>query len=98
MKKINVVYEFIALASINSPSRREGRVAAYLIGRLRELGIDATVDDSAARSGSDTGNVIARLPGSAAGPTILLCAHMDTVGPTEGMVPEVRDGVIYGNG
>ncbi len=96
--KINVLDEFIALASINSPSRREGPVAAYLVERLRELGVDATVDDSAARSGSDTGNVIARLPGSAAGPTILLCAHMDTVGPTEGMVPEVRDGVIYSNG
>lgn len=96
--KINVVDEFIALASLNSPSRREGRVAEYLVERLRELGVDATVDDSAARSGSDTGNIIARLPGSAAGPTILLCAHMDTVGPTEGMVPVVRDGVVYSNG
>jgi len=96
--KINVLDEFIALASLNSPSRKEGRVAEYLVERLRELGIDAAVDDSAARSGSDTGNIIARLPGSAAGPTILLCAHMDTVGPTEGMVPAVRDGVVYSNG
>jgi tripeptide aminopeptidase len=96
--KINVVDEFIALASLNSPSRSEGRVAEYLVKRLRELGVDTTVDESAARSGSDTGNVIARLPGNAAGPTILLCAHMDTVGPTEGMVPAVRDGVVYSNG
>lgn len=95
---IDVVDEFIALASLNSPSRREGRVAEYLLARLRELGVDATVDDSAVRSGSDTGNIIARLPGNAAGPTILLCAHMDTVGPTEGMVPVVRDGVVYSNG
>lgn len=96
--KINVVDEFIALASLNSPSRKEGRVAGYLVGRLHEMGIDATVDDSAARSGSDTGNIIARLPGNAAGPTILLCAHMDTVGPTEGMVPALRDGIVYSNG
>jgi tripeptide aminopeptidase len=95
--KINVVDEFIALAALNSPSRREGLVAEYLVGRLRELGVDAAVDDSASRSGSDTGNVIARLPGNAAGPTVLLCAHMDTVGPTEGMVPVVRDGVVYSN-
>ena len=58
----------------------------------------ATVDDSAALTGSDTGNIIVRVPGNAAGPTILLCAHMDTVGPTEGMTPVLRDGVIYSNG
>ena len=96
--KIDVVQEFIALASLNSPSRHEAPVAAYLVERLGALGGAATVDDSAVRSGSDTGNVIARLPGTAAGPTVLLCAHMDTVGPTEGMVPVIRDGVIYSNG
>ena len=96
--KIDVVQEFIALASLNSPSRHEAPVAAYLVERLGALGIPATVDDSAVRSGSDTGNVIVRLPGTAAGPTVLLCAHMDTVGPTEGMVPVIRDGVIYSNG
>ncbi len=96
--KVDVVEEFIRLASINSPSRREGPVAAYLIKRLREIGLDPSVDDSAALTGSDTGNVIARIPGNADGPTILLCAHMDTVGPTEGMVPVLRDDVIYSNG
>ena len=96
--KINVLDEFIALVSMNSPSCKEGRVAEYLLEKFRKLGIDATVDDSAARSGGDTGNIIARIPGNAAGPIILLCAHMDTVGPTEGMVPVVRDGVVYSNG
>lgn len=96
--KIDVADEFIALASLNSPSRREGPVAEYLVDRLRGLGVETVVDDSASRSGSDTGNVIARLPGNAAGPAVLLCAHMDTVGPTEGMVPVVRDGVVYSNG
>lgn len=96
--KIDVVEEFIALASLNSPSRSESPVAARLLGRFRELGVEALVDDSAPKSGSDTGNIIARVPGNAPGPTILLCAHMDTVGPTEGMVPVCRDGVIYSNG
>lgn len=96
--QVDVVEEFIRLASINSPSRREGRLAAYLAGRIREMGIDPVVDDSASLTGSDTGNIIARIPGIAAGPTILLCAHMDTVGPTEGMVPVMRDDVIYSNG
>jgi tripeptide aminopeptidase len=96
--KIDVVNEFMTLASLNSPSRQEGRVAGYLVKRLREMGIEATVDDSAPRTGSDTGNIIVRVPGNTPGPTVLLCAHMDTVGPTEGMVPVVRDGVVYSNG
>ena len=60
--------------------------------------LDPVVDASAPLTGSDTGNIVVRIPGNAAGPTILLCAHMDTVGPTEGMVPVLRDGVIYSNG
>ena len=96
--KINAVEEFMALASLNSPSRREAPVAAYLVNRLREMGLSPEVDDSAARSGSDTGNVIVRVPGNTAGATVLLCAHMDTVGPTEGMVPVLRDGIITSNG
>ena len=96
--KIDVVDEFIALASLNSLSRREGLVAGYLIKRLRELGLDFEVDDSAPRTGSDTGNILVRIPGNRPGTVVLLCAHMDTVGPTEGMVPVLRDGVIYSNG
>jgi len=96
--KINVVEEFLALASLNSPSRREAPVAAYLVNRLREMGLTPEMDDSAPRSGGDTGNIIVRVPGSAAGAVVLLCAHMDTVGSTEGMVPVLRDGFIYSNG
>jgi len=79
--KIDVVNEFMTLASLDSLSRREGSVAEYLIKRLRELHLAATVDDSALRTGSDTGNVMVRVPGNSPGPTVLLCAHMDTVGP-----------------
>lgn len=96
--KLDVVKEFMALAAINSPSRKEGRVAAYLIEKLRAMGVEPEVDDSAPRSGSDTGNIIARVPGNAPGTTVLLCSHMDTVGPTEGMVPVLKDGVIRSNG
>lgn len=96
--KINVVEEFMALASLNSPPRREAPVAAYLVARLRELGMEPVVDDSAPLTGSDTGNIVVRVPGNTAGPVILLGAHMDTVGPTAGMTPVLRDGVIYSNG
>ena len=96
--KLNVVDEFMALAALNSPSRREAVVAGYLLKKLDQLGLMATVDDSAPLSGGDTGNIVVRIAGNAPGPTIMLCAHMDTVDPTEGMVPALRDGVITSNG
>jgi tripeptide aminopeptidase len=96
--QVDVVEEFIKLASINSPSRREGRLAAYLVSRIREMGLDPVVDSSAPLTGSDTGNIFISIPGNAEGPAILLCAHMDTVGPTEGMVPVLRNEIIYSNG
>jgi tripeptide aminopeptidase len=96
--QIDVVKEFITLASINSPSRRESPVAAYLLARFKAMGLEPIMDGSASSSGGDTGNILVRVPGSAAGPTVLLCAHMDTVGPTEGMTPVLRDGILYSNG
>lgn len=95
----NVLDLFIKLASVNSYVAQEGKLAQNLISRLRDLGATVTVDNSAAKTGSDTGNIIATLPGNVAGaPKILLCSHMDTIGPTEGMVPELRDGIVYSNG
>lgn len=96
--KIDVVKEFMTLASLNSHSRREGPVADYLVGRFRDLGLDPVVDGSAPETGSDTGNIIVRVPGNAPGPTVMLCAHMDTIGSTEGLVPVLRDGVVYSSG
>jgi len=96
--KLNVVHEFMAIAALNSPSRCEAAVAEYLIRSLGKFGLTATIDDSAPLSGSDTGNIVVRVPGNAPGPTIMLCAHMDTVSPTEGMVPVLRDGIIISNG
>ena len=96
--KIDVVQEFLTLAALNSPSRQEAVVADHIGKRLQEMGLVPKVDDTAARSGSDTGNLVVHLPGNVPGPKILLGAHMDTISPTEGLVPIVRDGMIYSNG
>jgi len=90
---------FMKIASMDSYIGREGRLAEYLIEKLRGLGAEVARDDSAAQTGSDTGNIIARFRGTDdAAPVILLCSHMDTIGPTEGMTPVVREGCIYSNG
>ena len=98
-ESIPVFELFMHIASMDSYIGREGRLADYLVEKLHGLGAEVWRDDSASRTGSDTGNIIARFRGTlTSAPTILLCSHMDTIGPTEGMVPEVREGCIYSNG
>lgn len=89
---------FRALAQTCSPSRREGVLAADLRSRLDGLGAETWVDGSAAATGSDTGNLIARLGGGASAPPLLLCAHMDTVGPAENIRVRFADGVFTSDG
>ena len=90
---------FMEIAAMDSFVGREGRLAALLESRLKGLGASVFIDDSAGHTGSDTGNVVAAVKGNKPdGAKILLCSHMDTIGPTEGMFPEVRNGCIYSNG
>jgi tripeptide aminopeptidase len=84
----------IELIRIDSLSRRERDVALRLTREMEELGAEVSIDDAGRKVGGNTGNVIARFPGTkpAARP-FLLSAHMDTVAPGEGVVP-VLDGTI----
>jgi len=95
---IDVRDEFLTLVKINSPSRKEGALAGYLKKRLLELGAEVYEDHSSQATGSDTGNIIATFPGDESKPVILLAAHMDTIGDTEGIEPLIQDGVIYSGG
>ena len=75
--------DFVRLCEIPSPSRRERAAADYVIA---ELGLEVTEDSSASETGADAGNLLARVPGPEGAPTVLFCAHLDTVpltGPVE---------------
>jgi tripeptide aminopeptidase len=51
-------------------------------------------DDSGRETGSNAGNLLARIPGPEGAPTLLLCAHMDTV-PLAGPVEVIEhDGLL----
>ncbi len=89
---------FRALAETSSPSRHEGRLAGDLRARLDALGAETQIDGSAAATGSDTGNLIARVDGGVAAPALVLCAHMDTVGPAETIRVRFADGVFTSDG
>lgn len=97
--KINrerLAQKFTQLCEIDSPSHHEGAVASYLIEELETLGVDfIKIDDSAAQTGSDTGNVIARFAGtnSQENPIFFAC-HMDTVEPASN-IKVVRKGDIF---
>lgn len=94
-----VVSEFLDLVGIDSLSRREGRIAKRLAATLEGMGVTVEVDDAGRRVGGETGNLLAKFPGTAAGaPPILLCAHMDTVVPGENVRPIVSGDVIRTDG
>lgn len=93
-----VLDTFIDLVRISSPMGRERGVAEYAEAALRSAGCDVRLDQTQALTGADTGNLIARLPGTAPGIAIAFSAHMDCVQPCEGVVPVVDAGVVRSAG
>ena len=91
--------EFIELASISSPSKREGTIARRLEAILKQMGASVEVDAAGERIGGNTGNLLARFPGNAPGaPPFLLSGHMDTVGPAEAIHPVIEGDVVRTDG
>lgn len=93
-----VLQTFLDLARISSPTGRERGVAEYVAAALREAGCEIRFDDTQEVTGSDTGNLIAELPGTVGGILVAFSAHMDCVDPCEGVEPVVEDGVIRSAG
>lgn len=88
---------FLDLVRISTPSGSERACAEYCASALEAAGCSVRYDESATVTGSDTGNLIAELPGEA--PALLaLSAHLDMVDPCEGIEPVVRDGIISSAG
>jgi tripeptide aminopeptidase len=61
---------------------------------LRDCGLQPDEDDAGRRVGSTMGNLYARVEPTAAGEPLFLCAHLDTVPPTDAVEPVVEDGVV----
>ncbi|HEU0023725.1 MAG TPA: M20/M25/M40 family metallo-hydrolase [Thermoleophilaceae bacterium] len=86
-----LVTDFVRLCEIESPSRRERAVADAVTAELEALGLAVEEDSTGADTGSDAGNLLARIAGPEGARTILLCAHLDTV-PLAAPVRVVQEG------
>ena len=94
--------QLVAIDSVNPVlipgAAGEQEVAGFVRDWLEENGVQAELVETAQEGRP---NVIATVPGTGDGRTLLLNAHTDTVG-TEGMedpfTPEIRDGRMYGRG
>lgn len=93
-----LIKDFFQLVQIDSITRSEGNVSKVIQEMLKELGAEIYVDDAAEKVGSDTGNLIARIKGGLDKPTVLFSCHMDTVVPGEGIIPIIKNGIIYSEG
>ncbi len=89
---------FSNLVRIDSPSRREGAVAAFIRQKLEKLGFEIKEDSAGKILEGETGNLIASLRGSVPAKPIGFSAHMDTVQPGTGIEPVVENGVIKSAG
>jgi tripeptide aminopeptidase len=78
---------FAELCAIPSPFGYERAMADRVASELRALGLEVDEDETAAESGGECGNLLARIPGRSER-SILLCAHLDTV-PHDGVVEPV---------
>ena len=96
-----LVASLVAIESVNPElvpgGAGEAEIAEFVAGWLRDAGLEVELDEAAPGRPS----VIAVAPGTGAGRSVMLNAHLDTVG-VEGMArpfePVVRDGRLHGRG
>ena len=87
------------LIRIDSLSRKEREVALKLKHDMEDLDAECFFDDAGNKVNGNTGNLIVKIKGNT--PNIepfFLSAHMDTVGPGEGIKPRIDNGFIRSDG
>ena len=95
VNKERLARTFTRLCETDSPSRREGRMAALLTQILCELGAAPPFeDDSAGQTGSECGNLFFRFNGELDRAPLFFNCHLDTVEPGTG-IKVVRNNDIF---
>ena len=90
---------FRQLVQMDSPSREEGAVADWIKRTLKkEVGADVIEDQSRNQTGSESGNIIVRIPGTEKVTPLFFNAHLDTVEPGRGIKVIFKDGIFQSDG
>ena len=71
----SLVDQFLEMVRISSVSRQEGQFAAYARQVLEGMGFTVEFDTAGEKAGSDTGNLIATLPGNKAAEALTTASH-----------------------
>ncbi|MGL5042514.1 MAG: M20/M25/M40 family metallo-hydrolase [Culicoidibacterales bacterium] len=87
---------FIELVKIDSVSKNERAIADFLLDYFGKKGYEAIEDFKSKSSieGATAGNIIVKIPGNGLkkdDQPIMLCAHMDTVEPGNGVKPRFSE-------
>lgn len=86
---------FTQLCEIDSPSFEEKSIADFMTELFTELGAELVTEDTSAKlTGSNSGNLIARFPGTVGKEPVFFACHMDTVSPGRG-IQVYRTGDIF---
>ncbi|OEU67527.1 MAG: peptidase M20 [Desulfovibrio sp. S3730MH75] len=97
INKDRILNLFLDLVKIDSPSLKEKNVSKYLCSLMKEKGYEVTQDSAGDACDGNTGNVFVRIPGTGGNP-IGFSAHMDCVYPCCGVVPVIKDDIVYSSG
>ncbi|MCZ8512852.1 M20/M25/M40 family metallo-hydrolase [Paenibacillus filicis] len=96
-----LVDEFIELVKIDSETKHEEEISRVLKEKFGALGLKVEEDDSAAKTGHGSGNLICTLAATSSKPLpkLFFTSHMDTVAPGVGIKPQIgEDGYIRSDG
>lgn len=99
MGKEALVETFCRLVRTASPTGSESAMAELVADYLRELGLEPQSDDAHEHCPAECGNLYAFLPATAADyPTLMLNAHLDTVGHDHPIMPVVEGDLVRSAG
>ena len=99
IEKERMTEHVMDLIRIDSLSKKEKDMALRLQKDMEDLGAECFYDDAGEKLNGNVGNLIVKLEGNKSDALpFFLSAHMDTVGPGEGIKPRIEDGIMKSDG
>ncbi len=98
INKDRLAETFKYLVEIDSVSREEGKFAKEIKKVLESMEARTFFDSAGEKTGSDTGNLVAKFKGNVSAPSLLINAHMDTVQPGKGIKAVLKNGIFTSDG